>query len=85
VHFNLQELLTAHCELSCLEEPFAHEEINKVVASLPSDKSPGPDGFNGDFLKACGDIVKEDFTHFVKGFMMAQSVCKVLMIPISLW
>jgi hypothetical protein len=32
---------------------FSEEEIDKVVASLPIDKAPGPNGFNGQFLKSC--------------------------------
>ena len=48
---DLGSLLRAHQDLSFLEEPFTHEEIDSVVASLPSDKSPGPDGFNTDFIK----------------------------------
>jgi hypothetical protein len=27
---------------------------------MPADKSPGPDGFNGQFLKTCWHIIKED-------------------------
>lgn len=50
---DLQTLLGAPFGLSSLEEPFTHEEIDQVVAHLPSDKSPGPDGFNTDFIKKC--------------------------------
>lgn len=28
-----------------------HEEIDQVIKLLPSDKAPGPDGFNTDFVK----------------------------------
>ena len=28
---------------------------------MPADKSPGPDGFNGFFIKSCWHIIKEDF------------------------
>jgi hypothetical protein len=28
---------------------------------MPTDKAPGPDGFNGFFLKSCWEIIKEDF------------------------
>jgi hypothetical protein len=35
-----------------LSSPFTKEEIDAVVSSLPIDKAPGPDGFNGQFLKS---------------------------------
>ena len=50
---DLDSLPRTHHDLSTLEEPFTHEEIDSVVASLPSDKSPRPDGFNTDFIKKC--------------------------------
>ena len=28
---------------------------------MPADRAPGPDGFNGSFLKSCWHIIKEDF------------------------
>lgn len=40
-------------DLSHLEEPFTHEEIDLIIKGLPNDKSPGPDGFNNEFLKKC--------------------------------
>jgi hypothetical protein len=36
-----------------LEVPFSDEEIDRVIKSFPNDKSPGPDGFNNDFIKNC--------------------------------
>jgi len=34
-----------------LELDFRETEIDNVVRNLPNDKSPGPDGFNNEFLK----------------------------------
>jgi hypothetical protein len=51
--FNLNSLLQADHDLSFLVNPFQKEEIDAVVRHLPSDKAPGPDGFNTDFLKRC--------------------------------
>jgi hypothetical protein len=49
--------------ISGLEElsvPFTTQEIDAVINSMPLDKAPGPDGFNGQFLKSCWHIIKED-------------------------
>jgi len=37
--------------LSCLEGPFCHTEIDNIIKDLPNEKSPGPDEFNNEFLK----------------------------------
>ena len=37
--------------LEVLTKPFELKEIEQVVKDLPIDKAPGPDGFNGLFLK----------------------------------
>ena len=44
------------------------EEVNAVVKELPLDKSPGPDGFNNEFLKSCWDIIKGDVLKFIYDF-----------------
>jgi hypothetical protein len=44
--------------LDTLSEPFIHEEIDVIVANLPSDRSPGPDRFSTDFVKKCWPIIK---------------------------
>jgi hypothetical protein len=56
--FDLRRLLQQSDVLDTLSERFTHEEIDVVVANLPSDKSSGPDGFNTDFVKKCWPIIK---------------------------
>jgi hypothetical protein len=51
VYFDLNTLLEPIENLNYLEEPFLMEEIEKIIKDLPTDKSPGPDGFNGEFLE----------------------------------
>jgi hypothetical protein len=50
MYFNLSSLITTHTYLGDLELPFSKEEIDIIVANLPNDKSPGPDGFNGESI-----------------------------------
>jgi len=77
MQLNLDEILSSHPNLSSLEDPFTSEEINQVVASLPTDKSPGPDGFNTNFIKKCWPIIKKIFTIFVRNFIRGMFVFKV--------
>jgi hypothetical protein len=37
---------------------------------MPSDKAPGPDGFNGLFMKRCWQIIKSDFYKLCQYFYM---------------
>lgn len=53
MEFGLQSLLYVIENTNLLEEPFCKEEIDDVISNLPTNKSHGPDGFNGDFLKKC--------------------------------
>ncbi|XP_058762167.1 uncharacterized protein LOC131635557 [Vicia villosa] len=43
-----------------LEEMFSREEIKEAIFESEGDKSPGPDGFNLEFIKKCWSIVGED-------------------------
>jgi hypothetical protein len=38
------------------------------VKYFPIDKAPGPNGFNGKFLKKCWPIIKEDFYKLIEDF-----------------
>jgi hypothetical protein len=58
MHFDLQNLVHQH-NLQQIEAPFSKEDIDKVVMRMPTDKAPGPDGFNGLFMKKCWNIIKE--------------------------
>jgi hypothetical protein len=49
--FNLPALIQPIDNLSELKHPFSSLEIDQIIACLPSNKSPGPDGFNTDFVK----------------------------------
>ena len=68
MHFDLASILNIHDDLQWLGEPFTKEEIDKVVMDLPTNKSPGPDGFNSDFLKKCWHIISKDFYEFCEAF-----------------
>jgi hypothetical protein len=48
--------------------PFTKEEIDNVIKSMPVDKAPGPDGFNGKFLKSSWHIIKHDIYKLYEDF-----------------
>jgi hypothetical protein len=76
--FNLSDLLQR-------VDPFSKEEIDSIIKNLPSEKSPGPDGFNTDFLKKCWSSIAQDFYDLCQDFLKMMHVLRVLMAPISLW
>lgn len=55
---NLEALAILRHDLAELEVPFSEEEVWRTICSLPSDKAPGPDGFTGNFYKACWPEIK---------------------------
>jgi hypothetical protein len=62
IQFNLDSIIQTNVDLNSLVTPFSREEIDYVVKSLPSDKAPGPDGFNTDFVKRCWSIISEEIS-----------------------
>jgi hypothetical protein len=66
--FDLSSLISLQEDLHWLEEPFTKQEIDSIVAALPTDKSPGPDGFNTNFLKKCWPIISQDFYDLCEQF-----------------
>ncbi|KAL1222313.1 putative ribonuclease H protein [Cardamine amara subsp. amara] len=59
-----------------LQEMFTPEEIKREVFALPSNKTPGPDGYTGEFFKRAWDIVGEDFTNAVLECFMSGKILK---------
>jgi hypothetical protein len=53
IHFDLNALLQPVGNLDDLIASFNSEEINNVIKDLKNGKSPGPDGFNTNFMKKC--------------------------------
>lgn len=70
IQYNLASLFQ-HMQLSPMEDldsPFSMEEIIAVLKDMPRDHAPGPDGFNGMFIKKCWNIIKDDFVRLCKDF-----------------
>jgi hypothetical protein len=71
--FHLAELITPHEDLSSLVTPFSESEIDDIVKRMPPDKAPGPDGFNGHFIKKCWHLIKPDFYRLCSDFYNCQA------------
>jgi hypothetical protein len=72
--FNLSELIQSARNLSALEVPFSRSEIDQIIKNLPSNKSPGPDGFNTNFVKKCWPVIASDFYELCDKFYEG-SIC----------
>jgi hypothetical protein len=66
--FDLSSLIVAVPNLESLALPFQQSEIDNIVKRMPTDKAPGPDGFNGMFLRKSWQIVKYDFYSLCEKF-----------------
>ena len=71
--FNLTQLIVPNEDLSSLVTPFSQSEIDSITKRLPPDKAPGPDGFNGHFIKTCWQLIKPEFYRLCTDFFSGQA------------
>jgi len=67
ITYDLNNLLDRH-DLRQIEGTFDDTDFEAVVKSIPLDHAPGPDGFNGKFIRHCWHIIKNDFQRLFKDF-----------------
>ena len=60
-------------DLSHLEAPFTHEEVEKVLKGMPLDKAPGPDGFTGRFYASGWHIIRDDIMRAMEHFFSVET------------
>jgi PII-like signaling protein len=68
MQFDLPRILQVVDGLHELTKPFEEKEMDEVIKNMPVDRAPGPDGFNGLFLKTCWPIIKQDFYKLAADF-----------------
>ena len=44
-------------EIENLNRPITSKETGSVIKNLPTNKSPGPDGFPGEFYQTCNELI----------------------------
>jgi hypothetical protein len=75
---NLSSLIQPIGNLSELEIPFSHQEIDQVIKNLPTNKLPGPNGFNTDFVRKCWPVIAPEFYElcdkFFEGLICMHSI-----------
>jgi hypothetical protein len=69
--FDLHHLIAPR-DLTSLLQSYTHDEIDKVVKEMPTNKAPGPDGFNGAFYKSCWETIKHDIYQLCDKFFSGQ-------------
>lgn len=61
-----------------LSAPFSLEEISIALQSLDSNKAPGPDGLNNDFVKFLWSFMKDEFMNVIEIFHKTSTFLKAL-------
>ena len=49
-----------------LNQVITMEEVKETVDNMEEDRSPGPDGYNVNFITLCWDIVKKDLLKMIR-------------------
>jgi hypothetical protein len=76
MQFDLQDLVQSYPNLEFLCLPFSSKEIYDIILDLPTDKAPGPDGFNNLFFKKSCHIIRGDMYKLCQDFFHHQADLK---------
>jgi hypothetical protein len=71
MQFNLPEIFGESIDshiLDNLEAPLTDKEIENTIKQLPNEKSPGPDGFNNEFINARWPIIGTKIKCLIQDF-----------------
>lgn len=75
----IRSLTLFRCDVisqGALQAEVTNEEIKREVFALLRNKSPGHDGFMGEFFKKVWDIVGDDFTKAVREFFISGQILR---------
>ena len=70
-------------EAENLNRPVAADETEAVIKKLPTPKSPGPDGFTGEFYKAFKEELTPILHRLFKNFKLMEDSQTLFMKPAS--
>ena len=70
-------------EAQSLDRPVTPAEIETVIKKLPTHKSPGPDGFTGEFCRAFRGELTPSSTDYLKKFKKMEDSQTRFMKPTS--
>jgi hypothetical protein len=76
MQFDLQDLVQGYPNLEFLCLPFSTKKIDEIILDFPTDKAPGPDGFNNLFFKKSWHIIRGDMYKLCQDFFHHQADLK---------
>ncbi len=76
--FDLNDLFLPRADLEYLTDMFSTQEIDSLITLIPANKAPGPDGFNGFFMKKCWHIIAQDYYRLAAHFHAEATDLQVL-------
>ena len=74
--FNLPRLNQEEIEI--MANPITNTEIKTVIKNLPQNKSPGPDGFTGEFYQTFREEIMPVFLKLLQKYCRGRNTSKLI-------